>query len=74
MRISNFSESDVGVYTCIASNVMGRANSTIRLYGKFLRDGFSLPLLKTLWTERLYSDERRLLRQIVSWLNDSICL
>lgn len=34
MRISNFSESDVGVYTCIASNVMGRANSTIRLYGK----------------------------------------
>lgn len=37
MRISNFSESDVGVYTCIASNVMGRANSTIRLYGKSLR-------------------------------------
>lgn len=35
MRISNFSESDVGLYTCIASNVMGRANSTIRLYGKF---------------------------------------
>lgn len=34
MRISNFSESDVGVYTCIASNVMGRDNSTIRLYGK----------------------------------------
>lgn len=34
MRISNFSESDVGVYTCIASNVMGRANSTIRVYGK----------------------------------------
>lgn len=40
MRISNFSESDVGVYTCIASNVMGRANSTIRLYGKFPRDDF----------------------------------
>jgi neurotrimin len=36
MRISNFSESDVAVYTCIASNVMGRANSTIRLYGKCL--------------------------------------
>lgn len=34
MRISNFSESDIGVYTCIASNVMGRDNSTIRLYGK----------------------------------------
>lgn len=34
MKISNFSESDVGVYTCIASNVMGRANSTIRLYGE----------------------------------------
>ncbi|CAG9808676.1 unnamed protein product [Chironomus riparius] len=32
MRISNFSESDVGIYTCIASNMMGRANSTIRLY------------------------------------------
>lgn len=36
MRISNFSESDVGIYTCIASNMMGRANSTIRLYGKCL--------------------------------------
>lgn len=34
MKISNFSASDVGVYSCIASNVMGRANSTIRLYGK----------------------------------------
>ena len=33
MRILNFGESDVGVYTCIASNMMGRANSTIRLYG-----------------------------------------
>jgi hypothetical protein len=36
MKISNFSESDVGVYTCIASNVMGRANGTIRLYGEYL--------------------------------------
>lgn len=36
MRISNFSESDVGIYTCIASNMMGRANATIRLYGKCL--------------------------------------
>jgi hypothetical protein len=35
MRISNFSESDVGVYTCIASNMMGRANATIRLFGEF---------------------------------------
>jgi neurotrimin len=34
MRISNFSESDVGIYTCIASNTMGRANATIRLYGE----------------------------------------
>lgn len=34
IRISNFSDSDVGVYTCIASNIMGRANSTIRLFGK----------------------------------------
>jgi neurotrimin len=35
MRISSFDESDVGVYTCIASNLLGRANSTIRLYGEF---------------------------------------
>lgn len=34
LRIFNFSESDVGVYTCIASNMMGRANATIRLYGR----------------------------------------
>jgi len=34
MKILNFSESDVGAYTCTASNVMGRANGTIRLYGK----------------------------------------
>lgn len=34
MRISNFSESDVGIYTCIASNIMGRDNGTIRLYGE----------------------------------------
>lgn len=33
LRISNFSENDVALYTCIASNVMGRANATIRLYG-----------------------------------------
>lgn len=36
MRISNFNENDVGIYTCIASNMMGRANATIRLFGEFL--------------------------------------
>lgn len=43
LKISNFSESDVGVYTCIASNVMGRDNGTIRLYGKCLTI-FALPI------------------------------
>lgn len=41
MKISNFSESDEGVYTCIASNVLGRANSTIRLYGKLLSEDWT---------------------------------
>jgi hypothetical protein len=35
LKILNFEESDVGIYTCVASNVMGRANNTIQLYGKF---------------------------------------
>lgn len=35
MRISNFNENDVGIYTCMASNMMGRANSTIRLFGEW---------------------------------------
>lgn len=34
LRIFNFSESDVAAYICVASNMMGRANATIRLYGK----------------------------------------
>lgn len=33
MKISNFSESDIGMYSCVASNIMGRANATIHLYG-----------------------------------------
>jgi Immunoglobulin domain len=33
LRILNFGESDVGIYSCVASNVMGRANDTIHLYG-----------------------------------------
>ncbi|KAG5673727.1 hypothetical protein PVAND_003747 [Polypedilum vanderplanki] len=32
MKISNFSESDIGMYSCVASNIMGRANATIHLY------------------------------------------
>jgi hypothetical protein len=40
MRISNFSENDIGVYTCIASNMMGRANATIRLYGELNKHPF----------------------------------
>lgn len=44
MRISNFSENDIGVYTCIASNIMGRANSTIRLYGELSLNDFYLEI------------------------------
>lgn len=34
LKIVNFGESDVGIYSCVASNVMGRANNTVQLYGK----------------------------------------
>lgn len=62
MRISNFSESDVGVYTCIASNVMGRANDTIRLYGKFLFDGSW-----NLWQKRLIVTTIKKIRETAEW-------
>lgn len=36
LTIKNFNELDAGIYTCISSNTLGRANSTIRLYGEFV--------------------------------------
>lgn len=35
LKISNFGENDVGAYSCVVSNMMGRANSTVRLFGEF---------------------------------------
>jgi len=35
LKILNFGESDVGIYSCVASNVMGRANSTLQMFGEF---------------------------------------
>lgn len=34
LTIKNFNELDAGIYTCISSNTLGRANSTIRIYGE----------------------------------------
>lgn len=34
LTINEFNEQDEGVYVCVASNTLGRANSTIRLYGE----------------------------------------
>jgi len=34
LKISNFGENDVGAYSCVVSNMMGRANSTVRLFGE----------------------------------------
>lgn len=34
LKILNFGENDVGAYSCVVSNMMGRANSTVRLFGE----------------------------------------
>jgi len=33
--IRSFSENDVGTYNCVSTNSLGRAEGTLRLYGKF---------------------------------------
>ena len=34
LQIKDFQESDVGVYTCISTNSLGKSDGTIRFYGK----------------------------------------
>lgn len=34
--VSQFEPEDVGTYTCVATNTMGKAEGTLRLYGKIL--------------------------------------
>ena len=34
LSIKSFSKSDIGTYTCISSNSLGRNEATIRVYGK----------------------------------------
>lgn len=33
--IKDFGKNDLGTYMCVAANTVGRADGTIRLYGKF---------------------------------------
>lgn len=34
LLIRSFREDDIGKYSCVSTNSLGRAESTIRLYGK----------------------------------------
>ncbi|KAK9507885.1 hypothetical protein O3M35_007651 [Rhynocoris fuscipes] len=33
--IRTFSKEDIGTYTCISTNSLGKAEGTLRLYGKY---------------------------------------
>ena len=58
LQINNFQASDVGVYTCISTNSLGKSDGTIRFYGRS-------PVLR-LW-EYDNADERWLNRMIEMW-------
>lgn len=50
--IKDFGKNDLGTYMCVAANTVGRADGTIRLYGKFNPNtyrftNFSLQMPKT---------------------------
>lgn len=49
LTIKIFNELDAGIYTCISSNTLGRANSTIRIYGE---NFFSFKFLDSLDVEQ----------------------
>lgn len=35
--IRSFSSADIGTYNCVSTNSLGRADGTLRLYGKYFR-------------------------------------
>lgn len=37
LLIKKFTEKDVGSYKCVSTNSLGKADGTLRLYGKFTR-------------------------------------
>lgn len=37
LLIKKFTEKDVGSYKCVSTNSLGKADGTLRLYGKFAR-------------------------------------
>lgn len=41
VTIRRFSKDDIGSYRCIAKNSLGEVDSSIRLYGKWLKNRFS---------------------------------
>ena len=40
LQIRDFQASDVGVYTCISTNSLGKSDGTIRFYGEKTQDTF----------------------------------
>lgn len=34
LTIRNFTNTDLGTYKCVSTNTMGRANSTVHIFGK----------------------------------------
>lgn len=57
--VRSFSISDVGTYHCVSTNSLGRAEGTLRLYGKFF-----------FFSKLLYAKSKMELRELFKYIKD----